>query len=87
MQDESAPPAEQSSGPTLVRDLGPAAAFDEPLTKIEAGYLSLAKLDSDRQFGAVLQTIIREHGHNPEDGRNYNFVNDDQGKLILRIAG
>lgn len=85
MVDESAP-AEQSSGPALVRDLNP-AAFDEPLTQVEAGYLGLAKQDSDRQFGIVLQSIIRGHGHNPEDGRNYNFVNDDHGKLILRIAG
>lgn len=85
MLDESAP-AEQSPGPALVGSIAP-SAVDEDLTTVEAKYLGLVKADSDRVFQAGLVEIISAHGHNAQDGRNYQFVDNERGKLILRIAG
>lgn len=74
-----------TAAPALVRSIGPTEQ-DEQLTTIESRYLTLAKQDSDRIFNVALVEIIKGHGHDPEDGRKYGFVDDERGKLILRIG-
>lgn len=77
--------AEESTGPALVGSIAP-QSFDEPLSAVESGYIKLAKADSDRLFGNCLSTIIKSHGYDSDDGRNYAFV-EEQGKLSLRVSG
>ena len=72
--------------------IDPPAVADEPLSEIETRLLTLAhneanrlRADADKAFGEQMAFLVRAHGHNPNDGRNYTF-GTEAGAMFLRIA-
>lgn len=61
-------------------------SVEEALTPIENHYLRMVKAEADRVLQQGLSNVIVGHGHNAEDGRNYNFVDDTHGGLVLQIS-
>lgn len=82
MDQDSAP---ESAPARVAGSISPVVA-DEQLSPVEGNYLRLAKADADRALAEALGFIIRAHGHDQGDGRRYNFVDDDHGRLSLRIS-
>lgn len=55
------------------------------LTELEVRLIQLAKSDADRRLTQELGVIIRGKGFNPDDGRQYTFVQQDSGEHVLHV--